>query len=301
MKLSIITINYNNCNGLLTTIKSVVQQSVKDFEFIIIDGGSTDGSVPILNQYNNEIDYWVSEPDNGIYHAMNKGVRIAHCEFCLFLNSGDWLYSNTVIERILPFLDLEIDLLSGFQWGVPEDKRKAFRIVNGSPKQLYFYALLTKFLSHGSTFIRRELLIRRPYDESMKIVADWKFFVETVAQEECRYQHVDIDICYFDLTGISSVSSKLWEEGQSTRDAFIHPKLLEEIKQIPPDIIQLYGFMRPTSVCGKISLKFIKLIALLYSILSGRIREYYLLFSSNNHIKAISKFKSAEENFLYLH
>ena len=88
-KISIITINYNNCEGLRRTIESVVNQTCRDFEYIIIDGGSTDGSVDVIKRYADNIDYWVSEPDKGIYNAMNKGIRMATGDYVQILNSGD--------------------------------------------------------------------------------------------------------------------------------------------------------------------------------------------------------------------
>ena len=93
MKLSIITINYNNREGLKRTIESVVNQTFTDFEWILIDGGSTDGSKELIEQYSNRFSYWVSEPDNGIYNAMNKGLRAAKGDYLQFLNSGDRLYN----------------------------------------------------------------------------------------------------------------------------------------------------------------------------------------------------------------
>lgn len=97
-KFSIITINYNNKEGLRKTIESVVGQSFRDFEYIIIDGGSTDGSIEVIKEYAGKVDYWVSEPDKGIYHAMNKGVLQAHGEYLNFMNSGDEFYNNGVLQ-----------------------------------------------------------------------------------------------------------------------------------------------------------------------------------------------------------
>ena len=88
MRISIITINYNNLNGLKNTIKSVLDQSFFDFEFIVIDGGSTDGSKGYIELNSAKINYWVSESDRGVYHAMNKGLSKVTGEFCLFLNSA---------------------------------------------------------------------------------------------------------------------------------------------------------------------------------------------------------------------
>lgn len=100
MLFSIITVNLNNYCGLLKTIKSVVEQTFRDYEWIIIDGGSTDGSKQLIEQYSQFISYWVSEPDTGIYNAMNKGIRVSSGDYLLFLNSGDWLASPTVLEDV---------------------------------------------------------------------------------------------------------------------------------------------------------------------------------------------------------
>lgn len=300
MKLSIITINRNNRDGLCRTIKSVVKQSIKDFEFIVIDGNSTDGSQELLRHYCANITFWISESDDGIYHAMNKGVKIATGEFCLFLNSGDWLYSNTVIEKIMPYLDNDVDLLSGFQWGVPFNRKNAFRMTAGSPYQLRLHVLLTNYLSHGSTFIRSELLSRRPYDESLKIVSDWRFFVESYAYDNIRYRHINLDISYFDITGISSVSSHVWDEGKSIRDSIVHPKLLDEIRFVPLDVSMMYSFMKPDSKIGKFSSWIINGLGFVYAILTGRIKEYNNLFKNSINIRKSFGCNRKEINFLYI-
>ena len=110
MKYSVITINYNNREGLKHTIDSVVCQTYTDFEFIIIDGGSTDGSVEIIREYEEHITYWVSEKDHGIYHAMNKGVAQAHGDYCIFMNSGDCFHSSYVLDSIKEYQE---DIICG--------------------------------------------------------------------------------------------------------------------------------------------------------------------------------------------
>ena len=105
MKLSIVTINYNNLAGLRKTMESVFSQTCKDFEYIVIDGSSTDGSAEYVRTQADKLTYWVSEPDTGIYNAMNKGVRAATGEYVLMLNSADSLVDEYVIERIIPELD----------------------------------------------------------------------------------------------------------------------------------------------------------------------------------------------------
>ena len=99
LKLTIITINYNNLEGLKRTVESVVNQTWQELEYIVIDGGSTDGSAAFLASCSDTIDYWVSEPDNGIYNALNKGIQKATGEYLLFLNSGDHFYSDEVLAN----------------------------------------------------------------------------------------------------------------------------------------------------------------------------------------------------------
>ena len=110
MRYTIITINYNNKEGLERTIKSTAKQTFKNFEYIVIDGGSTDGSVEVIKQYASEIDFWVSEKDNGIYHAMNKGVSHAHGDYLLFMNSGDTFHSPDVLNSVAEYQE---DIICG--------------------------------------------------------------------------------------------------------------------------------------------------------------------------------------------
>ena len=156
MKLSIITINYNNREGLRKTIESVVNQTCQDFEYIVIDGGSTDGSAEVIKEYSDKIDYWVSEKDNGIYDAMNKGIDKAKGEYCQFLNSGDDLYDNYVIEQIYPNLN-ESEIVVG----------KIFLSNIASPSEdipsVSMLRLFSKSLPHSSAFISTPLLKKYHY------------------------------------------------------------------------------------------------------------------------------------------
>ena len=102
--LSIITINYNNRLGLLKTMQSVVEQSYKNFEYLIIDGGSDDGSLEDILNYEHCLSFWCSEKDKGVYNAMNKGIVKATGEYLLFLNSGDFLLDNQTLSKIVPLL-----------------------------------------------------------------------------------------------------------------------------------------------------------------------------------------------------
>ena len=112
-KISVITINYNNCKGLQRTLRSVLSQTYPILEYIVIDGGSTDGSVEEIRKLESNIDYWVSESDKGIYHAMNKGIRKATGDYCLFLNSGDSLHDVNTLSEFSACLMPNDDLLMG--------------------------------------------------------------------------------------------------------------------------------------------------------------------------------------------
>src|SRR5436190_11669530 len=125
MKLSIITINYNNAAGLRETIRSVAEQTWKGFEYIIIDGGSTDDSIGFIQQYQRELTYWVSEPDRGVFHAMNKGISKAHGEYLLMLNSGDTISDKHVLKQVFEKDKPCEDILYGDV--LRESKGKIFR------------------------------------------------------------------------------------------------------------------------------------------------------------------------------
>lgn len=173
MKLSIITINYNNKHGLQKTINSVISQIYKEFEWIIIDGGSTDGSKELIEQYTDYITYWVCEPDKGIYNAMNKGIEVAKGEYLLFLNSGDYLVSVYTLEHVL-CKSFQADIVYG---NLLYDKKKVERAPGFHNDYIACIDLIKGTLFHPSTFIKRELFEKYGYyDETLKIVADWKFF-----------------------------------------------------------------------------------------------------------------------------
>ena len=192
--LSIITVNYNDMVGLEQTLKSVCSQACRDFEYIVIDGASTDGSADLLNLYANIIDYSVSEKDTGIYNAMNKGIAHANGEYCLFLNSGDSLYSEDTIEKALPYLK-DADFISGHTLCTFENgKTSTWKAVNHATTQ----RMMMYSLSHQATFIRTELLKVRPYREDLKIVSDWEQMFYELIIENRTYKKIDFYICKFD-------------------------------------------------------------------------------------------------------
>ena len=121
MKYSIITVNYNNREGLKRTIESVIHQTFRDFEFIVIDGGSTDSSAEVLKAYDEHISYWVSEKDNGIYDAMNKGIRKATGDYLNFMNSGDCFYDDDVLRNVTAYAS-DADIITGRDYHFSEER-----------------------------------------------------------------------------------------------------------------------------------------------------------------------------------
>lgn len=223
-KLSIITINYNNRDGLRKTIESVVSQTFSDFEYVVIDGGSTDGSVEVIKEYADRIDYWVSERDKGIYNAMNKGAFAAHGEYLLFLNSGDALYEKDVLQKVFESRP-EADIVS---CNLISDNGKVMPV----PQAVTFEFFIQGTLPHPSTFIKRELFEKHSYDERYKISADWEFFMFVLVKLNASYQALPHIVSVFDTTGISST------KGMDTKEKELLVLSMKEI--VPPRVMEDY-------------------------------------------------------------
>ena len=222
-KLSIITINFNNRDGLRKTIESVVNQTWQDFEYIVIDGGSTDGSVEVIKEFADRIDYWVSEPDKGIYNAMNKGIDQAKGEYSLFLNSGDKLTHWGILENIrhrLASTDLVIGLLR-----IANSNKIAYRDI---AHPITFHTLYQGSLPHPSTFIRSQLCKRLHFDEKYKIVSDWKFFVQAIVIENCTYNIIQDVITEFEEGGISGNLKNCFKERNQILQELFPQRILQD-------------------------------------------------------------------------
>lgn len=227
MDITVITINYNNKEGLKHTIESIVCQTCNDFEFIIIDGGSTDGSVEIIKEYEDNISYWVSETDHGVYHAMNKGVAQAHGEYVIFMNSGDCFHSSYVLDSIKEYQE---DIICGKV--IKGNNTKTSGLFKPS---ITLVDLMRASLPHQAMLIKRELLVKHPYDEHYRILSDWKFCLETIVFDNCSYRNIDVIVADYDTSGISSNSNGLL------------PKEREQIlkEMFPPRIIADYQRLYP--------------------------------------------------------
>ena len=224
MKLSIITINYNNKKGLQETIDSVISQTFKDFEWIVIDGGSTDGSRELIEQNARHIAYWCSEKDGGIYNAMNKGIRKASGDYCLFLNSGDCLADSNIVDQVFNH-ELDKDIVFGYML----DSFAKKSLMDLKTDNLSLVDLLQKSLPHPASFIKRELFAKiGMYDETYKIVSDWKFFLQAIVIENVSLKYIPLAISIFDTSGISS-QIKRSKEYQMVLEDLFPPRILKDL------------------------------------------------------------------------
>lgn len=201
-KISIITVNRNNAAGLERTIRSVIDQSYDSFEFIVIDGCSTDSSIDVIKKYEQKVTYWLSEEDSGIFNAMNKGIRKAKGKYCYFLNSGDSFANSDTLSKIFGNKKYDAPFINGNQINDFGSHSQKVPCLN---RQLTLYDFYWGTIKHQATFIRRDLFDTYGlYDENLKIISDWKFFLQTIGLHNEQPVFVNIDIVIFEWNGMST-------------------------------------------------------------------------------------------------
>lgn len=248
-KLSIITINRNNAEGLERTLNSVLIQTYGEFEHIIVDGASTDNSIDVIKEYVRKVEsgeskvksvIWKSEPDTGIYNAMNKGLKMVHGEYVLMLNSGDYLVDEHVVERVIPELHTE-DIIQG---NVIEDyPDKTIRYRGYGKSNISFTDAMDANFPHQAMFIKLSTMEKYGfYDDSYKKGADTYFLITALGLGNATYRYVNMDITNFDINGISS--NPKWQQIDKEEDARWYgehiSKRLMEFYQTAPKKIRLY-------------------------------------------------------------
>jgi glycosyltransferase involved in cell wall biosynthesis len=198
MKLSIITINKDNARGLEKTIQSVAGQTFSDFEYIVIDGASSDGSVEVIKRYAGRMTYWVSESDTGTYNAMNKGIRKARGEYCLFLNSGDYLITGKTLEKAFKEIDNRADI---YYSDMILDNGE----ITTYPDNIEISLLLNYPINHQNSLIRRSLFKKHGlYNENFKVVSDWEFLLFEKLKYKSTFKRLKTNIAVYASVGISS-------------------------------------------------------------------------------------------------
>lgn len=201
--ISVVTVSFNAVLSIEETILSVINQTYSNIEYIIIDGGSTDGTVDIIKKYHEHISYWISEPDKGIYDAMNKGIKISTGEWGHFLNSGDVFIAVDAFKRMMDsyrvgkeYADvLYGDIVCKYDFGLFLTKPSSLKNFDS-----YFP------ISHPATLVRTEILKRKLFDVSFRITADFKMFHQ-LYYGGYKFVYIPIPVVLFDaVNGVSSVN-----------------------------------------------------------------------------------------------
>lgn len=246
VSISLITINRNNAKGLEKTMMSVATQTFKEFEYIVIDGASTDESVEIIKRYESQFAHlkWVSEPDKGIYNAMNKGIRMATGDYIQILNSADCLASNEVTEQMLAELERQGEpsiLYGNMVKCFPNGRKVVDKCFAG--QEITMLGMYTGTLNHDPAYIRRDLFEKYGYyDESLKIVSDWKWYLQAIILGGAKPHYVDMDVTLFDMTGISENAEskeRIKKERQTVLHELVPEAYLNDYENYSSDIYMM--------------------------------------------------------------
>lgn len=222
MKLSIITISCNNRVGLKKTAESVISQSWRDFEWIIIDGGSSDGSKEFIESIavkkESNVSFWCSEPDNGIYNAINKGIRHCKGDYISCMNSGDTFFSDETLKLV--FSNSNSDAVI---YGDALFKFSDHNEIRKYPNSMSFRWLYNETINHQASFCRAEVLKNNLFDENYKIMSDRKLWLKLYLSGY-SFKHIPLIIARYDHSGISATNEEKWMiEYQKLHDEIISP------------------------------------------------------------------------------
>jgi glycosyltransferase involved in cell wall biosynthesis len=201
MKLSIVTVCKNDADNLERTIISIINQSFKDYELIIIDGASNDNTFDVINKYKSYVSKFVSEPDSGIFNAQNKGVRYSEGDYICFLNAGDYFTNSEILKNVFEnepaaeiiYGDINYKFNNGLIY-----RKKSFKKLTG-------LKFLIESLPHPSCFFKRTLFEKvGQMDENFRMTADYEFFMRAILKYKCQTQYIPIPVAVFNLEGLSS-------------------------------------------------------------------------------------------------
>ena len=230
---SVITVTYNAAAAVEPTLRSVTNQTFSDYEYIIIDGGSTDGTADIIRQYEDKITFWSSEPDGGIYDAMNKGIRAAHGEWLIFMNAGDTFYNETTLQNVADILRDTDEMVYGNAY-TTDGKLYC-------DMQISHYKLMKgEMICHQSIFARRKTFDNNMFDTNYRIIAD-KIWLCRVLRKY-RVRKINLPICRYDMTGVSTVNAdKIAAENERFMPGFYGMKwrIISKIPKIKHTIKEL--------------------------------------------------------------
>ncbi len=215
--ISIITVVYNGEKYLEQTIKSVINQTYKNIEYIIIDGGSTDGTIDIIKKYKKYISYWHSESDKGLYDAMNKGIKLAKGELIGIINSDDWYELNAVEIMLNAYLENPTkNIFHADRYDIDENNNKKLRKFHPSPLIFKYYGMT---YNHPSMFITKTEYKKHLYNIKLRSLSDYQFVLEAFLENSAIFYYVEFAIVNYRLDGISSqlLLRKALKEGYKAR------------------------------------------------------------------------------------
>lgn len=251
MLFSVVTINRNNASGLERTIKSVISQPKDLYEYIIIDGASNDGSIQIAEKYASYIDVFISEPDSGVYNAMNKSLKFLKGDYVIFMNSGDEFASDKILRQVV-----DMNLKEDFIFGGFIRTRNGNVVSKSMPESdISLYSLLyTIVICHQSTFTKVSLFKDSGgYDETIKLSADWAFLFDSLVLKNKSYSVIQLYVCRYDITGMSA-------DVDSAKN--IREEKLYHLRKCLPyaysDYLKMHSFLRfsPQNILRYIKWKF---------------------------------------------
>lgn len=198
---SIITVVFNGDKHLAQTIQSVIKQTYKNIEYIVVDGGSTDRTLEIIKEHKNHINYWVSEPDNGLYDAMNKGIKIASGELIGIINSDDW-FEHNAIELVVNtyLLNPQKNIFHGSRYDVyPDGSKREYKFNPSTFKFKYF----SMTYSHPSMFVTKREYEKHTYNIALRSHSDYQFTLEAFKLDKNTFIYIPKPLVYFRLGGVS--------------------------------------------------------------------------------------------------
>ncbi|CDF80639.1 glycosyltransferase (GT2) [Formosa agariphila KMM 3901] len=240
LRFSIVTINYNDEIGLKNSIISLANQGYKNFEFIVIDGGSKDGSIGVIKDNNDLIDYWVSEPDKGVYDAMNKGLQKCKGEFIYFLNSGDTFYSDNVLQDINEeIIKNEPKIIFGNINDISEETGiSKIRL----KQKLNKINLFDKMVCHQALFCKRTLFENNAFNLDYKIKADYDWLLRTMFTNP-KIVNTNIVVANYMLGGLSATQYNTYSKKEipKIRDTYFSKKEQKALRKyvFNPKVIKL--------------------------------------------------------------
>lgn len=210
-------------------MQSVFDQSFTDYEYIIIDGGSTDGSTEYIELHSGKIAYWISEKDDGVYDALNKGVCKSNGDYLMFLNSGDYLMAPDILNDCFKLVENPgADIYYGDMIIEPIPGET---IIKEHPKELSIDWLENNTINHQSAFIRRALFFELGlYNNKYSLAADHAFFIKCMVNGK-KYEHLPVAIVYYDLTGMSSKKNEAYRSEMETIKLLEVPGFVRQLQK----------------------------------------------------------------------